>query len=125
MNTNNIGRAVCLLKLGAALSLISTGAFAGADLETSVDSVKRFVEIFIDLLAILCVLGGFYFFVIGIMMAIKKSRPETASQVTGGQIAGHLLGGPVLSIAGYFLFTVVNLVSGGSGEDEIGKGVEF
>lgn len=117
---NRIARAAAFTKLGLALALASSGVFAQTDLEDGMANIILIVETIIDVIAVLCVLAGFYFFVSGIMMAIKKSKPETASQVTGGQIAGHIIGGPVLTIAGYFLLTVVSLVSNDSTNAEIG-----
>lgn len=123
--SNWIGRSVRFFQLGLVLMMISSGAFAQSDIEKGLGNIVTIVETIIDVIAVLCVLAGFYFFVSGIMMAIKKSKPETASQVTGGQIFGHIIGGPILTIAGYFLLTVVSLVSNDTAEDDIGKGIEF
>jgi hypothetical protein len=73
-----------------------------------------FGNLILKAIALFVAIGGVCVFIAGINWAIKKSRPEFATQITTGQVIGALIGGPCLGIAGILFYQVVNTFFGGS-----------
>lgn len=115
---------VRLMLLGstlAPLSAFATSTGSAPTVQTSVSNMTQMVTLFFKLIAVVAALAGFVYFVCGIVWAIKKSKPEFATQITAGQVFGGLLGGPALAVAGVLFFMVINSFYGSS--SAAGQGV--
>ena len=108
---------VAMIACGLAmLCVLPDSAFAqqSGNLNTGITNAMTFGNLVLKAIALFVAIGGVCVFIAGINWAIKKSRPEFATQITTGQVIGALIGGPCLGIAGILFYQVVNTFFGGS-----------
>lgn len=91
-------------------------AFAqqSGDLNSAIAKGMSFGNLLLKAIALFVAIAGVCVFIAGINWAVKKSRPEFATQITTGQVIGALIGGPCLGIAGILFYQVINTFFGGS-----------
>lgn len=104
--------------LGTALLMGASHAIAGDGIQQGFENIKNIIALAIEVISVVCVIGGFVMLIMGLSAAYKKSKPQEGQSVTAGQIFGGILGGPALAAAGFFLYEIIDIL--GADEDEIG-----
>ena len=117
---------VRLILFGAALGGFSPMLAFGQQAPTAQQAISNtttIIGLLFKMIAVAMALGGFVYFCLGVMWAIRKSRPEYATQITVGQIIGGMAGGPALGIAGVLFFMVINSLFGNN-SGSVGQSVQ-
>jgi hypothetical protein len=98
------------------LGVLPNSAFAqsSGNLNDGINKAMSFGNLLLKAIALFMAIAGVCVFIAGINWAVKKSRPEFATQITTGQIIGGLIGGPCLGIVGVLFNQVINTFFGGS-----------
>lgn len=108
---------VAMITVGMTLlGVLPSSAFAQStgSLNDGINRAMSFGNLLLKAIALFMAIAGVCVFIAGINWAVKKSRPEFATQITTGQIIGGLVGGPCLGIAGVLFNQVINTFFGGA-----------
>lgn len=104
-------RGAAMMALGLTMLGVLPGdvfAQATGGIEQGINKGISLANLILKAIAIFVAVGGVCVFIAGVNWAVKKSRPEFATQITTGQIIGALIGGPVLGVVGIVFNMFIN-----------------